>query len=139
MRDRRRVHHSRSRTHVNIHLSARYTRKEAGRREVGRFALHSLKRRRRRWRRWTGEERGEDAKRMEAKEDARTTLCLLITRRRHICIHVRATHRPAALTFSLNVIVCNNLMPPVSLPPFTTSQLLSAERTRRSPLPTTPD
>lgn len=44
-------------------------------------------------------------------------LCLLITRRRHICIHVRASLRPAVLTFSLNVIVCNNLMPPVSLPP----------------------
>lgn len=42
-------------------------------------------------------------------------LCLLITR--HICIHVRASPRLAALTFSLNVIVCNNLMPPVSLRP----------------------
>lgn len=44
-------------------------------------------------------------------------LCLLITRRRHICIHVRASPRLVALTFSLNVIVCNNLMPPVSLRP----------------------
>jgi len=46
-----------------------------------------------------------------------TLLCLLITRRRHICIHVRASPRLVALTFSLNVIVCNNLMPPVSLRP----------------------
>lgn len=42
-------------------------------------------------------------------------LCLLITRRRHICIHVRTSFQLAALTFSLNVIVCNNLMSSVSL------------------------
>lgn len=61
------------------------------------------------------EEQGE-GKEDGAKEDAnRVLLCLLITRRRHICIHVRASLRLAALTFSLNVIVCNNLMPPVSL------------------------
>lgn len=65
-----------------------------------------------RWRQW---EREEGVGGGERRRQLGGLLCLLITRRRHICIHVRASPRLAALTFSLNVIVCNNLMPPVSL------------------------
>lgn len=61
------------------------------------------------------EEGGKGGRKRKRRQQLGGLLCLLITR--HICIHVRASPRLAALTFSLNVIVCNNLMPPVSLRP----------------------
>ena len=53
-------------------------------------------------------------------------------------LHPRSRHppRPAALTFSLNVIVCNNLMPPVSPSCRLRPANFSPPRTRRSLLPT---